>query len=171
MVGDSWFVRVSVRPQQVATSRFWLVRQNRSTTYGFRQPTGQTRTPGIRHFVCEIALRGNDLAHFYRDTWRALIRKLRTHAQGRLPIRGLFRRSRGTRGPTVWRRSRGDRPTGSLNYGKVTVSEVVAPSTLISTPDGKSVSVNTAMWSTTVAVLSGVELSPMYMDKVLPSLV
>ena len=70
MVGDSWFVRVSVRPQQVATSRFWLVRQNRSTTYGFRQPTGQTRTPGIRHFVCEIALRGNDLAHFYRDTWR-----------------------------------------------------------------------------------------------------
>ena len=56
-------------------------------------------------------------------------------------------------------------------YHGDTVSEVVAPSTLISTPDGKSVSVNTAMWSTTAAVLSGVGLFPTYMDKVLPSLV
>ena len=48
-------------------------------------------------------------------------------------------------------------PEASLrNYWKVTVSEVLAPSTLISTPGGKSVSVNTAMWSTTAAVLSGV---------------
>ena len=41
-------------------------------------------------------------------------------------------------------------------YWKVTVSDVVAPSTRISTPGGKSVSVNSAMWSTTAAVLSDV---------------
>ena len=63
-------------------------------------------------------------------------------------------------------------PEASLrNYWKVTVSEVVAPTTRISTPGGKSVAVNSAIWLTTGAVLVGVGLSPMYIDKVSPSLV